>query len=114
MIETSHAARIVVTLFLGALLAVVALRLLNGDINTRYLFFGRSKGGAHYFSPGRVQLFIITISVAFNYLLNTFSNPQAGLADVSPETLALLGGSQVLYLGGKAYSRFFGAMSMKG
>jgi hypothetical protein len=96
--------------FLGVLSAVVAMQLLNGGINLRYLLHGRSPAGGRYFSPERVQLLTVTIWVAFNYLLSVMANPTV-LPDVPPQTLALLGGSHVLYLGGKTYARLAAAQT---
>jgi hypothetical protein len=101
-----------VGLFLGALLAVVFYRLLTGKINTRYLFYGLKSDGTHYFSPERVQLMIFTLWVGLSYLLDTYETQvvhlQPGtspvLPDVPTKTLALLGASHVVYLGGKVYS----------
>ena len=92
-------------LFIGALAAVIAMQLLNGGINTRHLLYGRRAGHATYFSPERVQLLLFTIFVGFWYLLQALDARGSGkLPDVPPQTLALLGGSHAVYLGGKAYS----------
>ena len=87
-----------------SMVGVVATQILTGAINTRYLFYGRRKDDRLYFSPERVQLLVITIWVAFNYLLNVIDTRT--LHDIPSQTLALLGGSHVLYLGGKAIARF--------
>jgi len=100
-----------VTIFLGGLAAIIAFRLLTGGINTRYLLYGKTKTGSRYFSPERVQLLLFTLGTAMFYLLQVINSlktatkgvPQP-LPDISNETLALLGGSHMLYLGGKAYA----------
>ncbi len=99
------AAHLVVWFFLASLGGVVAMQLLTGAMNTRHLFHGRRADGTTYFSPERVQLLAITTWVALNYLLTVMNNP-AKLPDVDTSTLQLLGGSHLLYLGGKAFSRF--------
>ena len=97
-----------VFVFLGALAAIVAYRLLNGQINTRYLLYGTQKGGTKYFSPERVQLLLFTLGTAMFYLNDVMQNRTSGvLPDVSNETLALLGGSHAVYLSGKAYMMLF-------
>ncbi|HEX5833066.1 MAG TPA: hypothetical protein VFY34_04395, partial [Pyrinomonadaceae bacterium] len=76
------------------------------------LLYGRSRDGTPYLSPERVQLMIFTVWVGLFYLLDTFEtrflNPTPETAHTLPEvntqTLALLGGSQTVYLLGKAYS----------
>ena len=93
-----------VGLFLVALAGVVAVSLLTGGINTRHLFYGRRSNGRPYFSPERIQLLAVTVWVAFNYLMTVLNNPTV-LPDVPQETIALLGGSHLLYLSGKAASR---------
>jgi len=100
-----------VIIFLGGLGAIIAYRLLTGGINTRYLLYGKTKDGSRYFSPERVQLLLFTLGTAMFYLLQVINSlktatkgvPQP-LPDISNETLALLGGSHMLYLGGKAYA----------
>jgi len=88
--------------FLGVLFAIVALRILTGGINIRGLLM--EKHGSRRLSPGRVQLLLLTLAAAFNYLNNVLSDPQGGLPDVSSTWLYLLSGSHATYLGGKAFS----------
>jgi hypothetical protein len=104
----------VTLLFLAALAVIVLTKLLDGAINTHYLLYGRESDGKMYFSPARVQLLVFTIWTAFSYLLEAMEKRGSGkLPDVSTGTLALLGGSHVIYLGGKAYSMLF-KKSVKG
>lgn len=101
-------AKLEVIVFLGGLAAIVAYRLLNGQINTRYLLYGRQKDGTKYFSPERVQLLLFTLGTAMFYFNDVMQNRTSGvLPDVSSETLALLGGSHAIYLSGKAYKMLF-------
>lgn len=101
-----------IILFLGGLAAIIAYRLLNGQINTRYLLYGTQKGGTKYFSPERLQLLLFTLGTAFLYLNNVMQNRASGvLPDVSNQTLALLGGSHAIYLSGKAYKMLFKRIS---
>ena len=93
-----------VYIFLGALAAIIAHRLLTGEINTNYLLYGIQKDGTKYFSPERVQLLLFTLGTAMFYLSNVLQNRSSGvLPDVSNQTLVMLGGSHAIYLGGKAY-----------
>ena len=96
--------KLLVLVFVGGLAAIIAHRLLTGQINTRYLLYGTQKDGTKYFSPERLQLMIFTLGTAMFYLNSVLQNRGSGvLPDVSTETLALLGGSHAIYLGGKAY-----------
>ena len=97
-----------VLIFLGGLAAIIAYRLLTGQINTSGLFYGTKKGGAKYFSPERVQLMVFTLGTAMLYLSSVTQNRTSGvLPDVPTQTLVLLGGSHAIYLGGKAYMMLF-------
>ena len=96
--------KLIVLVFVGGLAGIIAHRLLTGQINTRGLFYGTQKDGTKYFSPERVQLMVFTLGVAMFYLNSVTQNRGSGvLPDVSTQTLALLGGSHAIYLGGKAY-----------
>ena len=93
-----------VLVFVGGLAAIIAHRLLTGQINTTGLLYGTKKDGTKYFSPERLQLMVFTLGTAMFYLNSVFQNRSSGvLPDVPTETLALLGGSHAIYLGGKAY-----------
>lgn len=97
--------RLEVIVFLGALAAIIAYRILTGGINTKYLLYGKQKDGTRYFSPERVQLLLFTLGTAVFYLNDVIKNRTSGtLPDIPAETLALLGGSHAIYLGGKAYT----------
>lgn len=97
-----------VLIFLGGLAAIIAYRLLTGQINTNGLFYGSKKGGGKYFSPERVQLMVFTLGTAMLYLSSVTQNRTSGvLPDVPTQTLVLLGGSHAIYLGGKAYMMLF-------
>jgi hypothetical protein len=75
----------------------------------------RSRDGT--LSPGRVQLFVVTVLTALQYLLTVIHDASHLAAIHDPSHLAAippipanlvwaLGGSQVVYLGGKAWSMF--------
>jgi hypothetical protein len=101
-----------VGLFLLSLLVLVLYRILTGKINTQYLLYGQRRDGTRYFSPERVQLMIFTLWIGLSYLFETYDTQVAHLPphtmpvlpDVPMKTLALLGGSHMVYLTGKVYS----------
>lgn len=98
----SEALRYEMLFLLAGLIAIVAYRLLTNEINTRGLL--RDKTGGRAFSPGRLQMLIVTLVVAIYYLLIVFDSKGKGsLPDMPNEFLIMLGGSHVFYLGGKLY-----------
>ena len=89
------------TLFLVyGLVGLVVASLASGGINTNGLLFGTKGDGTTYLSPERVQLLLITLVTAFQYLQTVAQNPTI-LPPVDGTWLALLGGSHIVYLGGK-------------
>jgi hypothetical protein len=115
-----------VQLFLLGLFGIVVHQLLTGQINTRYLLHGRMNDAGKlivgadgvfkgrkcqdtpYLSPGRAQLLLSTLGAAFYYLTQVLNNPNPGTFPPLPEAWpAALGVSNVIYLGGKAYSRLW-------
>ena len=92
---------------LAAIILSVAYRLLTGSINTTGLL--QTKNPAGGISPARVQLLMLTGSVALYYLLlvlqtlKTQSQPLK-LPELPSELLFVLGGSHTLYLGSKSAS----------
>ena len=115
-----------VQLFLLALFGIVVMQILTGQISTKNLLYGRKNdtgdpivgadGLTHgmkkkkedtlYFSPERVQLLLFTLGAAFYYLTQVLNNPNPGTFPPLPQSWpAVIGGSNAIYLGGKAYSR---------
>lgn len=92
-----------VLLFLGILAFVIFYQLLTGKINTRRLLFskGRARDGAAGFSPSRVQLLIVTVASAIFILSEVLSDP-GGFPEVPTWIIAVLVGSEAIYLGRKA------------
>jgi hypothetical protein len=92
---------------LVAIMLSVAHGLLTGSINTKGLL--RAKNQADGISPARVQLLMLTGSVALYYFLlvlqtlKTQSQPLK-LPELPSELLFVLGGSHTLYLGSKSAS----------
>lgn len=92
-----------IALFLSALAAILAFRILTGKINTRYLLYGTRGDGSRYFSPERVQLLIITLAVAIEYLADASQPGNSGkMPDLPYGAVQLLGASNAVFLGGKA------------
>jgi hypothetical protein len=57
------------------------------------------------FSPGRVQLLVLTIGMAMQFLLGVLHDP-SHLPAVPMGLVMATGGSQAIYLGAKAWSIF--------
>jgi hypothetical protein len=53
-------------------------------------------------SPGRIQLLVITVLTALQYLLTTIHNP-SHLPSIPSNLITVLGGSQLVYLSSKAW-----------
>jgi hypothetical protein len=92
---------------LAAIVLVVAHRLLNGSINTKRLLQAKTEAGG--ISPARVQLLMLTGSIALYYLLLVLQSLKTQiqpvkLPELPSELLFALGGSHTLYLSSKAAS----------
>ncbi|MDE0852997.1 MAG: hypothetical protein OSA97_01060 [Nevskia sp.] len=101
-----RAAALELITFVGGLAALTAWQLLSGQINTRWLLYGRTGTGTQYLSPERIQLLAITVGTLGTYLLDVLNNPHRGaLPDVPQSLLATFGASNLAYLAGKAVAR---------
>jgi len=85
---------------LAGLAGIVAYRLLTRQINTDGLL--RDKVGGRAVSPGRLQLLVVTLFVAVYFVADVLQTEK--MPDLPREYLLALGGSHLLYLGGKAYA----------
>ena len=95
-------------LLLGGLAFIVAYKMLTGGINMKGLLDDKKDKQTAGFSPPRVQLLILTLSGAGYYLLLTVNNGYpTEFPEVPQELLALVGGSNLVYLGAKARSMLF-------
>jgi len=102
-----HAIESIVFGFLFSLAAIISFRLLTGEINTRGVLRTKSPTGDDEISPARVQLLLFTLATAGTYLSEVLASPGSGrLPEVPESMLAVLGGSNVFYLGTKAYAFF--------
>lgn len=102
--------------FMGALVATIVYQLLTGDINTNGLLRAKLGGAKGKMSPERVQLLLTTLGAAMYYVLQVSTATKSGtltLPEVPQTWPAVVGGSNLLYLGGKAYNRFFSKGSSK-
>lgn len=96
-----------VMLLLFGLAAVVAAQLLGGEINTKGLLYGSDSRGNRSLSPGRIQLLLLTMAAAGQYLTQVLGNlNQNALPPVSNDLVAGLLGSNAIYLTGKFYDIF--------
>lgn len=84
------------------LFAIIGYKLLVQQINTKGLLMDKASGRA--FSPGRLQMLIVTLTIALYYVLMVFDTKEMGkLPDLPNKFLLALGGSHLIYLGGKLY-----------
>ena len=90
--------------FLFVLFGSVVVRLLTGGVRTRGLIAGSTAAGSQFVSAGRVQLLIVTMAAATQYLTKVWQNPTT-FPEVPQNWLLLFGGSQVLYLGTKFHGK---------
>ena len=95
-----------VNLFVYGLAATIAIKMLTGEVNTRYLLYGMNRDGKRYFSPERVQMLVATLAIAMQYLTLVQRAPVGVLPDLPPGSLELLGLSHAVYLGGKGFAAF--------
>jgi hypothetical protein len=86
--------------------AVVLWKLLTGAISLTGLL-DSFEGGKRSSSPARMQLLLFTLVSAGQYLLDVWKNPTVDALPAVPQpVLAMVAGSQALYLGGKALSTY--------
>ncbi|WP_299410547.1 hypothetical protein [uncultured Roseobacter sp.] len=98
---------IALLVWLGALSVVVTSKLVNGDIATVGIFHSQGTEGI---DPERVGLFMVTLGIAFYYVIHTLRVPLCDvniddcslmMPDLPEEALYVFGGGQGAYLGGK-------------
>jgi hypothetical protein len=90
--------------FLFAVFGIVAIRVLTGGLRTRGLIAGTTAGGSQFVSAGRVQLLIVTLATAAQYLTQVWQSPGT-FPDIPQNWLLFFGGSHVLYLGSKFHGK---------
>lgn len=100
-------------ILLFGFIGVVLWKLITGGISLDYLLYGdarrvrRGTGPSVFFSPGRAQMLMMSVSFAGYYLLQVIQDP-THFPDVPDGLLAVLAGSHAVYLGGKAQSLYLG------
>ena len=85
---------------LASLGIIVAYQILTGRIHTERILFDKATGN---FSAGRVQLLLLTLMTVFYQVLRVLKDP-AVFPNIPQEALLVLGGGNLVYLGGKFYS----------
>src|ERR1700730_10304809 len=94
-----------IRVFIFSLLAIITAFLLEGRINTSGLLFGRTRRGIRYLSPERIQLLLVTLALACQYVSEVIAGGRASLPEVPNAWLVILGGSHAVYLGGKFWNK---------
>jgi hypothetical protein len=94
-------------ILLGGLFGLIVWRLFTGEISLDGLLYGSRRDRSAFFSPGRTQLLMVTILTASYYLLQVIHDPTT-FPEIPAAWVVALGGSQAIYLGGKAQSRLPG------
>jgi len=106
MHSLAAAARAEMIIILAGLMVVVVYKLFTGGINLSGLL--TSKAGQANFSPGRAQMLMATLLTAMYYLIQVIENPSNNSLPPLPGTLVgVVGGSHLIYLGGKAWTHLF-------
>jgi hypothetical protein len=93
-----------IVLFIYALAFVVAYGLLTSRINIRGLFSDKSGSGS--VRPERIQLLIVTITLAAKYIADVSGSAASTFPKVDSEWLYLFGGSNGIYVVRKLFERF--------
>jgi hypothetical protein len=68
-------------------------------------FDGMLRSSDGTLSPGRIQMLVLTVLTALQYLLTTVHDP-THLPHIPEGLVIAMGGSQAIYLGAKAWSIF--------
>jgi hypothetical protein len=100
-------------ILLSGFFGLIAWRLFTGEITLSCLLYGdrrdrgRASGYSAFFSPGRTQLLMVTMLTAGYYLFQLIHDPTT-FPEIPVAWVVALGGSQAIYLGGKAQSMLLG------
>jgi len=90
-------------LFLTVILAIISYQLLTGKINPGGLLF--KKIGPRHYNPLGVQLLLLTLMTAMYQLLLVMKDP-THFPSIPEEAILILGGGNLVFLGGKFHSLF--------
>ena len=92
---------------IGGYAGVTAWKLLTGGISMRGLLRVSHLAGPPKYSAMRLQMLIATVLVGAEYLSAVWHNPHSGALPVVPAAwVAILAGSNCLYLGAKALNLY--------
>src|SRR5215510_12380735 len=100
-------------ILLGGFFGLIFWKMFTGEISLGHLLQGDRRdandpsGYSTFVSPGRTQLLMFTIFSAGYYLLQVIHNPTR-FPELPTSLLVALGGSQAVYLAGKAQSLLLG------
>lgn len=93
---------------IGGLFVVVAYKLFTGGIDLSGLLMAKDAKGNLSFSPGRAQMLMATVLTALYYVIQVMENPShGGLPPLPGALVGVVGGSQAIYLLGKARHLLF-------
>lgn len=106
MLELRHFARYGALGLIASFAGIAGWKLLAGGISLDGLL-DSSSGGRARSSPARLQLLLITLVAAIQYVSTVLHDPTASsLPPVPQSMLAIVAGSQGVYLGGKALATY--------
>lgn len=92
-----------ITIILAVLFVIVVGKLLNGEIVSDGLLHVKVPGSEHQISPARVQLLVMTMAGAWEYVtlvLNDYASHK--MPEMPNSLMAVFAGSHAVYLGSKA------------
>jgi hypothetical protein len=98
-------------LLLLILIAIIAYKMLVQEINTSGLLL--DKTDRRVISAGRLQLLIVTLSIAIYYLFLVMETKDSGkLPDMPNEFIVALAGSHSIFLAGKLYDMLLSKLGL--
>ncbi len=107
MDSLSTALRYEMLVLLIALIVLIGYFMATNRINVKGLLMDKTGGRA--LSAGRLQMLIVTLSIALYYILMVVETKDTGkFPDLPNEYLLALGGSHTVYLSGKLYGMLAG------
>src|SRR5258708_3540957 len=89
----------------GILLFVAFAAVTMKQVLTKAQLSGLMRAPDGSFSPGTAQMLVLTILTAMQFLLMTIHDP-SHMPVLPPNLVEALGGSQLVYLGAKAWATF--------
>lgn len=105
MASLARLIRVEIIFLIGGFTLIVFWKLLTGGVRLNGLLTAKAQNSQRVFSPGRAQLLVFTIFTGLEYLIQTLHDPSR-LPRLPSTLVATMGGSQAIYLAGKAWSVF--------